>query len=287
MMTQPPRFGLAADFGSDLLELALQDPDGWCRELVEAEQLGYHLIALSDHLHSVRSTLEPFVALSYGAAATTRLRLLTDVLGLPYRHPAVVAKMAETLSRLSRGRFILGLGNGGYDEEFAAFGLPIRPPREKVDALEEAVDVIRALWADVPITLSGNYFQLSEASIAPRPTTTIPIWLGSYGPRGLRQVARCADGWLPSIGRISLDTATAGLATVRAAAIERGRNPDTLTFACNYVAHRLDESTVAEIVAIARAGFTTIVVAGLADRTARHTFATEIIHEVSAALAAD
>jgi len=91
------------------------------------------------------------------AARTTRIHVASNVLGLPLRLPALTAKMAETLDRLSDGRLILGLGGGGNDEEFAGFGAPVRTPLEKVEALEEATAVIRGVWTGSPFTYHGRH----------------------------------------------------------------------------------------------------------------------------------
>lgn len=101
---------------------------------MHAESLGLDLLSLPDHLHSTRPTLEPWTAVAFVAAATARLTVMTNVFGLPYRPPAVTAKMAETLDRLSGGRLVLGLGVGDYDPEFAAFGLAERTTGQKVAA---------------------------------------------------------------------------------------------------------------------------------------------------------
>jgi alkanesulfonate monooxygenase SsuD/methylene tetrahydromethanopterin reductase-like flavin-dependent oxidoreductase (luciferase family) len=107
-------------------------------EAREAESLGFDLFCAADHLHGAHPTPEPWTALSWIAAVTERIAVMPNVLGLPYRAPAVTAKMAETLDRLSGGRLVLGLGTGGYDAEFAAFGLAQRTPGRKVAALGEA-----------------------------------------------------------------------------------------------------------------------------------------------------
>jgi alkanesulfonate monooxygenase SsuD/methylene tetrahydromethanopterin reductase-like flavin-dependent oxidoreductase (luciferase family) len=117
-------------------------------EAQDAESLGFDLFCVPDHLHGAHPTPEPWTALSWIAAVTERIAVMPDVLGLPYRAPAVTAKMAETLDRLSGGRLVLGLGTGGYDAEFAALGLAQRTPGGKVAALGEAVQIIRGLWRE-------------------------------------------------------------------------------------------------------------------------------------------
>ncbi len=116
----------------------------------EAERLGFELVTAMDHLPGSRPSLETWTAMTWAAAATERIKVAPNVLGLPYRNPAVTAKMAETLHRLSGGRLILGLGAGGSNAEFDAFGLPVREAKEKIDAFEEALAVMRGLWSGEP-----------------------------------------------------------------------------------------------------------------------------------------
>jgi alkanesulfonate monooxygenase SsuD/methylene tetrahydromethanopterin reductase-like flavin-dependent oxidoreductase (luciferase family) len=198
-----------------------------------ADELGYDLFTLSDHLHSDRPTVEPWTALSWLAGKTERIELGTNVLGLPYRDPAVLAKMSETFDRVSGGRLVLGLGAGGYDEEFAAFGLPVRTPGAKITAQREAIAILRSLWTRDSTTVRGSEFAVTGARIDPLPEHRIPIWLGSYGPRALVMTGQIADGWLPSFGRINLAQAATMREVVRSSAEAAGRDPDTITCACN------------------------------------------------------
>src|SRR6266705_6891153 len=110
-----------------------------------AEDLGFDFVSASDHPCGTHPTYETPTMLAFVAAATSRIRVATRVLGVPYRPPPMVAKMAETLDRLSGGRLILGLGGGYSDDEFRAFGLGTPTPRDKIDGLEEAIRIIRGL----------------------------------------------------------------------------------------------------------------------------------------------
>src|SRR5919106_3522112 len=125
-------------------------------EARRAEDLGFDFVSASDHLHGEAPTFEPWTMLSWIASATSRVRMATRVLAVPYRNPAVVAKMAETFDRLSGGRLLLGLGGGYSDEEFVAFGLGLRSPGEKVDGLEEAVRIAHGLWSQEQFTFTGH-----------------------------------------------------------------------------------------------------------------------------------
>jgi alkanesulfonate monooxygenase SsuD/methylene tetrahydromethanopterin reductase-like flavin-dependent oxidoreductase (luciferase family) len=150
---------------------------------VRAEGLGFDFVSASDHLHGDHPTYEPWTLLAWIAASTSRLRVATRVLATPYRNPALVAKMAETFDRLSGGRLILGLGGGYVDEEFAAFGLRVPTARQKVDGLEEAIRVVQGLWSTKRLTFEGRLYHTAEAQVEPKPGHSIPIWLGTYGPR--------------------------------------------------------------------------------------------------------
>jgi probable F420-dependent oxidoreductase len=205
-----------------------------------AEQLGFDFVSASDHLHGEQPTFEPWTMLSWIAAATSRVRVATRVLAVPYRQPAVVAKMAESLDRLSGGRLILGLGGGALDEEFRAFGLGVRPPRDKVDGLEEAVRVIRGLWSQPTFTFDGRLYRADGAELEPKPDHRIPIWLGTYGRRALALTGRLADGWIPSLGYAPPEQVTVMRERVLAAARQAGRDPGEITCAYNLEV-RVDE----------------------------------------------
>src|SRR6266511_1648867 len=131
----------------------------------KAEELGFDFVSASDHLHGDRPSYETWTMLSWIAAQTSRIRVATRVLAVPYRHPAVVAKMAETFDRLSNGRLILGLGGGSLDEEFHAFGLGARSPRDKVDGLEEAIRIMRGLWSRQRFTFDVRLYRTYNVQV--------------------------------------------------------------------------------------------------------------------------
>ncbi len=204
-----------------------------------AEELGFDFVSASDHLHGGRPVYEPWTLLSWIAAGTSRIHVATRVLAVPYRHPAVLAKMAETFDRLSGGRLILGLGGGFSDEEFRAFGLGARPPRDKVDGLEEAIRIIQGLWTGQGLTFEGRMYRTEGAEMAPRPDRRIPIWLGTYGDRALALTGRLADGWIPSLGFAPPERVTVMRERVLAAARDAGRQPEDIT-CCYNVEVRVD-----------------------------------------------
>jgi len=159
--------------------------------------------------------------------------VLPRVLGVPFRAPALVAKAAESLDRLSGGRLLLGLGAGGDDSEFRAFGLPVRPPAEKVRGLEEAVRIVKGLWSEPSLTYHGTIYHIEDAKLEPKPAHRIPIWLGTFGVRALEVTGRVADGWIPSRGYVPDEALPAMRARVIAAAQQAGRDPAEITCVLN------------------------------------------------------
>jgi alkanesulfonate monooxygenase SsuD/methylene tetrahydromethanopterin reductase-like flavin-dependent oxidoreductase (luciferase family) len=198
-----------------------------------AEELGFDYVSASDHLNGTTPTYEPWTLVTAVLASTSRIRALTRVLAVPYRHPAVLAKMAETLDRLSDGRLILGLGGGYFDDEFRAFGLPIPTNRDKVDGVAEQIEIARAIWSEPKSSYAGRLYRVEDAVVEPKPEHRIPIWLGMYKPRGLALTGREADGWIPSLN-FAPPPAVPGLwEEVQAAARGVGRDPSSITAAYN------------------------------------------------------
>ena len=198
-----------------------------------AEALGFDFVSSSDHPAGGSPTYEVWTMLSWIAAATSRIKVATRVLGVPYRPPAMVAKMAETLDRLSDGRLILGLGGGYSDDEFRAFGLGVPTPGEKITGLQEAIHIIRGLWDQPKLTFAGQRYRTDDAELEPKPAHRIPIWLGAFGPRALGVTGRLADGWIPSLGFAPPEQIPAMRARIDAAARAAGRDPDEITGAYN------------------------------------------------------
>ena len=227
-------------FGLNLSTSAAPGADP-VRDARKAEALGFDFVSANDHLCGANPTYETWTLLSWAVAHTSRIRVASRVLAVPYRHPAVVAKMAEGLDRLSGGRLILGLGGGASDDEFRSFGLGVRSKREKVDGLDEAIRVIRGLWAQPRFTFAGRLYRTEGADLEPKPPHRIPIWLGTYGDRALGVTGRLADGWIPSIEFAPPDRAKVMRERVLKAAREAGREPEEITCVYN-MEFRVDES---------------------------------------------
>jgi alkanesulfonate monooxygenase SsuD/methylene tetrahydromethanopterin reductase-like flavin-dependent oxidoreductase (luciferase family) len=196
-----------------------------------AEQLGFDFLSISDHPAGTTGSYEAWTVLSWIAASTSRIKLATRVLGVPYRPPAIVAKMAETFDRLSDGRLILGFGGGYSDEEFRAFGLTVPTPREKVDGMQDTILIARGLWSQSGFSYAGRVFSTDTADVVPRPEHRIPIWLGTFGDRALAVTGRLADGWIPSLGSAPPNQVTVLRDKIVAAAVAADRDPGEITCA--------------------------------------------------------
>ncbi len=205
-----------------------------------AEELGFDFVSASDHPCGTDPTFETWTMLSWIAASTSRIRVATKVLGVPYRAPAMVAKMAETVDRLSDGRLILGLGGGSADDEFRAFGMQVPSPRDKVNGLEEAIQITRGLWTQPGFTYNGGLYRTDHAELEPKPSRQIPIWLGTFGRRALAVTGRLADGWIPTYGYMPLGELPAMREHMLAAARKAGRDPAEITCALHMQA-QVDE----------------------------------------------
>lgn len=206
------------------------DPVSYART---AEEVGFDFVSASDHPCGTNPSYETWTMLSWIAAATSRIKVATRVLGVPYRSPAMVAKMAETLDRLSEGRLILGMGGGYSDEEFHAFGLRVPSAKEKIEGLEEAVRIVRGLWSEPTFTYEGQHHRTIAADLEPKPEHDIPIWLGTFGKRSLAVTGRVADGWIPSLAFAPPNEIPEMRNRIIAAAEEIRRDPKEITFVYN------------------------------------------------------
>jgi F420-dependent oxidoreductase-like protein len=167
-----------------------------------AEELGFDWVSLHDHFVPLVSDPDGpiFDALAMLAAAATeteRVRLGVIVLGVTYRHPALVAKMATTIDHISGGRLELGMGAAWYEPEHRALGYRFPPIGERMDMLDEACTVMRRLWTDEVANFDGAHFTLQDARMQPKPLQEhLPLAIGGTGERRtLRIVARHADIW--------------------------------------------------------------------------------------------
>ena len=167
-----------------------------------AEAAGFAGIGFTDHpapthkwLHAGgHDALDPFTALSFCAAVTDRMRLIPNILVLPYRNPFLVAKAAATLDALSDGRFTLAVATGYMRGEYKALGVDF----EQRNALfDEAIEVIRGIWSEDEFAHEGSTFSAKGQTANPKPTPHPPIWIGGNSRLSRQRVARYGDGWSP------------------------------------------------------------------------------------------
>ncbi|MCI3272413.1 LLM class F420-dependent oxidoreductase [Streptomyces cylindrosporus] len=196
-----------------------------------AEAAGFDAVAFTEHPAPSRkwlgngghASLDPLAALAFCAAATTRIRLLTYLLVLPYRNPLLMAKAVATVDRLSGGRLTIGAGSGYLRSEFGALGVDFE---ERGALLDEALDVLRGLWAGEAFELAGRHFTARGQESVPGPVQLPhpPVWLGGNGRNSRRRVARAGQGWAPLLmGEESARTArTTALTTPKELAVAVG-----------------------------------------------------------------
>ena len=221
-----------SDYGHDLvfgsfLTPQAGAPDDVVNLAVLSEEVGLDLVTFQDHPYNA-GFLDTWTLLSFVAARTERVHLSPNVANLPLRPPAVLARAAASLDLLSHGRAELGLGSGAFWDGIAAMGGDRLTPAEGVDALEEAIDVIRGIWdADERTVLhaGGEHHHVAGARRGPRSAHAIGLWLGAYKPRMLRLTGAKADGWLPSLGYLKPGDLARGNEILDAAAQSAGRDP--------------------------------------------------------------
>lgn len=169
------------------------------RLAVVAEQAGLEYIGVQDHPYVARY-LDAFVVMGDLLARTERIQVFPDVANLPLRPPAVLARTASALSRVSGGRFQLGLGAGGYWDAIESMGAPRRTPPEALRALEEAIGIMRGLWrAGASVDHDGEFYRVGGVAGQEPGPGGVEIWVGAQGPRSLALTGRLADGWAAPI----------------------------------------------------------------------------------------
>ncbi len=166
-----------------------------------ADRVGLDLATFQDHPYQ-SAFYDTWTLMAFVASRTARIHVASNVLNLPLRQPAVIARSAASLDRLSGGRFELGLGAGAFWDAVVAMGGRRLGPGQSIEALEEAIHIIREIWNTDErggVRVDGNYYQAKGAKRGPAPAHKIGIWIGAYKPRILKLTGRAGDGWLPSL----------------------------------------------------------------------------------------
>jgi len=272
---QPVRFGvfLTPDASQPQHPLALA---------ALADELGFELIGIQDHPYQ-RRFFDAWTLITAIAMRTKSIHVFPDVLNVPLRPPAIVAKSAASLDLLSGGRIELGLGAGGSFEWIKAIGGPMRTRGESVDALEEAIQVIRLMWSgERAVRFDGKYYQLTGVHTGPVPAHSIGIWLGAYKPRMLSLVGRLADGWVPSLGYFQPADLLEANKRIDDAAAAAGRDPRAIRRILNAGA----DVPVEQFVSLTlEQGMDTFVIGGIEDPEALRWFASDVVPAVREAVA--
>ena len=256
-----------------------------------AEAAGFDAVFVTEHpfpgdawlAHGGHHALDPLVALSFAAAATTRLRLQTNLYIAAYRNPFLSAKAVATLDVLSGGRVILGVGAGYLEPEFAALGVDFE---ERNALTDEALRAMKAAWSGESVALDGLHFTATGNTMLPRPAQRPhpPLWVGGNSRRAIRRAVEQADGWVPmpnparSASRRrtpaleSLDDLRAGIAYARehAEAVGREAPLDVVFMPLGidmFNSGRLDADRVVESVAELAAAGVTWLAAGVPGET--------------------
>ncbi|MCU1537616.1 MAG: class flavin-dependent oxidoreductase [Humibacillus sp.] len=227
------------DYGHDLQFGVFASPEASrvhdTLELAQlADVLGLDVFTVQDHPYNA-THLDTSTLLTAVAARTSTIRVAHNVANLPLRPPVVLAKSIATLDIVSGGRAELGLGAGAFWDAIVAAGGERRTPKESVDALDEAIGIIRGTWGQDPVrpgarsvSAEGSYYPVAGLRAGPAPLHRVEIWLGAYKPRMLAVTGRLADGWLPSMGYADPSALGALSLAVDEAADAAGRGPHAI-----------------------------------------------------------
>jgi alkanesulfonate monooxygenase SsuD/methylene tetrahydromethanopterin reductase-like flavin-dependent oxidoreductase (luciferase family) len=200
-------------------------------QVLAAEHAGFDLVGIQDHPYQ-RRFLDTFALIGDLLARTSRLRFFPDVASLPMRSPTMLAKTAASLDVMSGGRFELGLGAGAFWDAVVGMGGPRRALDERVEALEEAIGIIRAALDVGPekrvVRSPGPHYPVPGYPAGPPPAHRVEIWVGASIPRTLDLIGRLADGWISSLGRSPSLSYSSATARLDESAIAAGRDPATI-----------------------------------------------------------
>ncbi|MEK0320380.1 MAG: TIGR03619 family F420-dependent LLM class oxidoreductase, partial [Nitrosopumilus sp.] len=173
-----------------------------------------------------QNVIDPIETLTYVAGITQKIKLATGIIDMLYQNPLILAKRLSSLDNLSKGRLLLGFGNGHSKDEFDAAGVPFEKRGERAD---EFLQVLNKIWYNDTVEHKGKYYTIPKSIIGPKPyQEKIPIYLAGFSPKALnRIISSNANGWV-GIPQLDLDAFKAGQEQLRKAAQEQGRDPNTI-----------------------------------------------------------
>jgi alkanesulfonate monooxygenase SsuD/methylene tetrahydromethanopterin reductase-like flavin-dependent oxidoreductase (luciferase family) len=226
-------YGRPLEFGISVAPGATELPT--IRQMAgAADAHGIDLIGIQDHPYQ-RRFLDTMALIGDLLARTQSLRIFPDVANLPLRHPAMLAKESASLDVLSGGRFELGIGAGAFWDPIVAMGGPRRRGGEAVEALDEAIEIIRTAWrGEGSVRLRGRHYVVDGYRPGPMPAHDIELWIGAYRPRMLRLVGRLGDGWIPSLGQVGMAEIADGQRRIDEAAASAGRDAASIRRMLNF-----------------------------------------------------
>ena len=220
------------DYGHDLMFGSFITPSAAGAQLALqlsqlADREGLDLVTFQDHPYQP-AFLDTWTLMTWIAAQTSRVRIVPNVINLPLRPPAVLARQAASLDLLSGGRFELGLGSGAFWDGISSMGGRRLTAGQAVTALSEGIDVIRELWDTTTrggARVRGEYYSVDGAKRGPAPAHPVGIWIGAYKPKMLALTGAKGDGWLPSFDYLpeGVDSLIGMNAHIDAAAEKAGR----------------------------------------------------------------
>ena len=205
------------------------DPAAFQYYLGRAEELGFESAWTQEQMLGTWNQLAPIETMTYAAACTRRLRLGCTVFVSTLYSPVHLAKSLSTLDQLSRGRIEIGVGTGGRDRPFAAFGVD---PRRYVARFTEGIELMKALWTQPRVTFDGEFWQLQDEAMEPKPFQKPypPLWFGAASEPALRRAVRRGDGFFGA-GAAPTARFAEQVTVVRAAVAEAGRPADSFPIA--------------------------------------------------------
>jgi probable F420-dependent oxidoreductase len=221
-------------------------PDTFARIALRSEALALDSLWLSAHViippqvrsdyamvpgarhgeHWIEGYWEPFTVLSYLAALTSRIQLGTSVVVMPMHNPFELAKQVAEVDQLSGGRFVFGIGVGWFEEEFEVLGQVFHNRGARTN---EGLELMKALWADDPVSFAGRHYKVENAWFAPKPAHQVPIWVAGGSKAALRRAARYGDAWHPV--RPSFDSLASSIALLNGYVADAGRPPGSVAVA--------------------------------------------------------